>query len=409
LDFEYKYSDEQNKFRSDVRDWLESNIPSEIDGLEEYSSMDEGLSDQIQIIKKKLGDMGWLAPSERPEYGGADMHPDKILVLVEELGERGLHWLLQGSTASLRNAIHFYGDQSQKDTFLKSMAMGEITIWHPNLEYGVSIERSDSVVRAYLDGDDYVLTGSDTFTGSRPNPDYIWVLATTDPDGSKDQTACFLVPSNYDGIEFEASDSLVENEGNIVHFEDVWVPSSCLIGDEGDGWEIMQSTLFSYPSFSYPNAKDRDVSDLIKYASETNRYGDALIKQTFFQQLLMEVYTNSELIRILKTRNNWMAETGKEITYETAQVALLEKKAALRLSQVVRDIMGMYALLDGNDKNSSFKGKFHMQQRRSVLVQNSTAGPEVQSEVIATQLGLGSRAKNEDYHNTDDKNAGINL
>ena len=48
---------------------------------------------------------------------------------------------------------------------------------------------------------------------------------------------------------------------------------------------------------------------------------------------------------------NWMAETGKEITYETAQVALLEKKAALRLSQVVRDIMGMYALLDGNDKN----------------------------------------------------------
>ena len=80
MDFEYKYSDEQNKFRSDVRDWLESNIPSEIDGLEEYSSMDEGLSDQIQIIKKKLGDMGWLAPSERPEYGGADMHPDKILV-----------------------------------------------------------------------------------------------------------------------------------------------------------------------------------------------------------------------------------------------------------------------------------------------------------------------------------------
>ena len=60
MDFEYKYSDEQNKFRSDVRDWLESNIPSEIDGLEEYSSMDEGLSDQIQIIKKKLGDMGWL-------------------------------------------------------------------------------------------------------------------------------------------------------------------------------------------------------------------------------------------------------------------------------------------------------------------------------------------------------------
>ena len=67
MDFEYKYSDEQNKFRSDVRDWLESNIPSEIDGLEEYSSMDEDLSDQIQIITKKLGDMGWLAPSERPE------------------------------------------------------------------------------------------------------------------------------------------------------------------------------------------------------------------------------------------------------------------------------------------------------------------------------------------------------
>ena len=71
--------------------------------------------------------------------------------------------------------------------------------------------------------------------------------------------------------------------------------------------------------------------------------------------------------------------------------------------------MGMYALLDGNDKSSSFKGKFNMQQKRSVLAQNSTPGPEIQSEAIANQLGLGIRSKSEDYANTDEKNTGINL
>ena len=409
MDFEYNYSEEQTKFRSEVRNWLDANIPSEIDGVEEYSSMDDDLWNHFQLVRKRLGDKGWLAPSEIPEYGGLGMHTDNILVLVEELGERGLHWLLEGGTASLRTAIHTHGDQDQKNTFLKSMAVGELIIWHPSLEPGVSMDRNDSVVRAYLDGDDYVLTGSDTFTGPGPHPDYIWVLASTDPEGSQEYSASFLIPSKSEGIGLEKRDSLVRDEGHTVTFDDVWVPSSCLIGDEGDGWNLMQSTLFSYSSSSYPISRDRDVSDLIKYASETNRYGEALIKQTFFQQLLMEVYTNSELIRILKTRNNWMSETGQEITYESAQVALLEKKAALRLSQVVRDIMGMYALLDGNDKSSSFKGKFNMQQKRSVLAQNSTPGPEIQSEAIANQLGLGIRSKSEDYANTDEKNTGINL
>ncbi len=409
MDFEYQYTEDQNKFRSEVRNWLESNIPSEIYGLEEYSSMDDDLWDHFQVFRKRLADKGWLAPSETPEYGGIGMHPDNILVLVEELGGKGLQWLLEGGTASLRSAIHMYGDQDQKDTYLRPIAEGDLIIWHPSLEPGVSMDRNDSVIRAYLDGDDYVLSGSDTFTGTGPRPDYIWVLATTDPDGSQEHTASFLVPSKADGIEIENRDSLVTDEGHIVIFDDVWVPSSSLIGDEGDGWDLMQATLFSYSSLSYPGSKDRDVSDLIKYASETHRYGEALIKNTFFQQLLMEVYTNSELIRILKTRNKWMSETGQEITYEQAQVALLEKKTALRLSQVVRDIMGMYALLDGDDKSASFKGKFHMQQRRSILAQNNTAGPEVQSDAIANRLGLGNRAKDTDYANTDDKNTGINL
>jgi alkylation response protein AidB-like acyl-CoA dehydrogenase len=393
LDFEYHYTKEQSKFRSEVKEWLDFNIPSDIDGLEEYTSVDYVSWERFQSIRKKIGQKGWLAPSEKREFGGAGLSPENVLVLVEELGKRGLQWILEGGVSSLRDALHSYGREDQKDIYLESMAAGDMTVWHHALEPGVSIARNDSIVRAYLSGDDYILSGTDIFAGYGFGPDYIWVLAITDPDGSIEQTASFLVPARSDGIRLESKDSLVEGDFHTVTFDDVWVPSHCLIGEDGYGWDIMQATLFSYSSVEYPMAKDRDVSDLIKYAFEHHKHGEALIHQSFFQQLLMEVYSNSELIRILKVRNAWLADTGQKITYEASQVALLEKKAALRLSQVARDIMGMYALLDGKDSSSSFNGKFHMQQRRSIAMQNTSAGPEVQSEAIARQLGLGLQGK----------------
>ena len=117
----------------------------------------------------------------------------------------------------------------------------------------------------------------------------------------------------------------------------------------------------------------------------------ALSREPFLQQLLMEAYVTSQITRLFRTRNAWLATTGQQLTYHMAQTTLWEKQAALRLSQITREIMGIYALLDHRDPKSFLGGKFEREQRRSLTVQNPTGSSEVQADAIARHLGLSRR------------------
>ena len=389
MDFEYHYSEEQERFRREVRAWLDANLPRELKDSGGIESLDQAALERSRAFQSKLGEKGWLAPTEPVEWGGGDLTPDHALVIIEELGKNGLRWLLEQGNSSLRQALQQWGTENQKRRYLPAISGGHTTLWRLSTEPGAEFDPSSLGVRAFLEGDDYVLNGEGTFVGVGHSPDYLWTLAVTDPDGPPNQcTATFLVPAGLEGISIQTPDTLISGETHQVTFDKVWVPTNCLVGEEGEGWSLMQAALMEERAIEYPAAHDEEVADLIKYASETNRYGIAISKHPFFQQLLMEVYINSERIRIFRVRNAWMSKTGQKLTYHTAQVALMEKQAALRLSQVVREIMGIYALLGPEDPLAPMRGKYQLHQRKSLTQQNPTDGPEVQAAAIAKHLGF---------------------
>lgn len=389
MDFEYHYGEEQERFRHEVRTWLDANLPQELKDFGEIDGQDQGALERSRAFQARLGEKGWLAPTEPVEWGGAGLTPDHALVIIEELGKSGLRWLLEQWNSSIRRALQQWGTEDQKRSYLPEISGGRATLWHLSMEPGSEMDPGSLGIQAFLEGDDYVLDGEGTFVGMGDGPDYMWAIAITDPDAPPSQcSAAFLVPAGLNGITIHTTDTLVPGETHHVTFDKVWVPTNCLVGEEGDGWSLMQSTLLEEQAIEYPDSYDENVAGLIKYACETNRYGVAISKHPFFQQLLMEVHINSERIRILRTRNAWMAETGQKLTYHTSQVALMEKQAALRLSQVVREIMGIYALLGSADPLAPMRGKYQLHQRKSLTQQNPTDGPEVQAAAIAKHLGL---------------------
>ena len=389
MDFEYHYTEEQERFRADVSAWMEANLPQDLKEAGDWRELDAAGWEQSKAFQMKLGAKGWLAPTDPVERGGGGLSADSALVLIEELGKRGMRWALEQGASSLRTALQQWGTEDQKDRYLPVISRGQATLWHLLLEPGADLDIGQLQIQAYLDGDDYVLNGEGVFAGPGPHPDYLWTLTVTDPDATPDRaTATFLVPAGLEGLEIHTPDTLVAGESHRVTFDNVWLPSICLLGDEGEGWSIMQDSLMEEPLLEYPPDQDEDVANLIKYASETTRYGVALSKQPFYQQLLMEVYINSEIVRIFRVRNAWMAGTGEKLTYHNAETALLEKQAALRLSQVVREVMGIFALLGADDPMAPVKGKFQGHQKRSLSRQNPTGGPEVQAGAIAKHLGF---------------------
>ncbi len=391
MDFEYHYTEEQERFRQVVRAWLDANLSQEVKWAGEPQGLDRATWEQRKAFRCKLGEKGWLAPTGLAEWGGGDLSVDHALVLREELGSRGLRWFLEEQSASLRAVLQQRGTQEQKRGYLSAVSRGQATIWRLSREPGAELDAGNLGVQALRDGDDHILNGAEVFAGQGLGPDYLWTLALTDPDAPSHQaTATFLVPAGLKGIRIQTPNSLLLGEAHRVTFDNVVVPPRCLLGEEGEGWLLMQAAPAEVVA-EYPPAEDQELADLFQYARETAQDGVTLIQEPFLQQLLVEAYIDSQLTRLLRTRNAWMASTGRQLTYHPAQAALMEKRAALRLSRLIRDVMGMYALLDHHDPRAPFWGRFEVQQRRSLARQNPTGGPEVQARAVAMHLGLSQR------------------
>ena len=83
MDFSQHYTEEQQRFRREVVAWLETHLPQDEVSPEPELGM---------RLRARLGKVGWLAPTEPPELGGAGLTQDHELVIREELARRGLGW-----------------------------------------------------------------------------------------------------------------------------------------------------------------------------------------------------------------------------------------------------------------------------------------------------------------------------
>jgi alkylation response protein AidB-like acyl-CoA dehydrogenase len=391
VDFEHHYTEEQERFRQELIAWLDANLSPEIQHPVEPRDLDQASWEQRKSFRRKLGEKGWLAPTGPVEWGGGGFSPEQGLVLREELENRGLQWSLEDGSASLRAALQQLGTPEQKSGYLSAISRGQATIWRPSREQGAELDAGNLGVRAHRDGDDHILNGAELFAGQGLSPNYLWTLALTGQDAQSQQaTATFLVPASLRGISIQTLTSLLPGEAHRVTFDNVVAPPLCLLGEEGEGWSLMQDAPAGVED-QYPPTQDQELDDFFQYARETTQDGVTLSEDPVLQQLLVEAYIASHLTRLLRTRNAWMAANGRQLTYHRAQAALLEKRSALRLSRLVRDVMGMYALLDHQDPRAPAQGRFEVQQRRSLASQNTTAGPEAQAREYAKRLGLDQR------------------
>ncbi|MFH1140714.1 MAG: acyl-CoA dehydrogenase family protein [Chloroflexota bacterium] len=356
MDFEYRYSDEQEQFRQEVSAWLDANLPEGLAAAGGVPGLDSPGWEQCQNFRRRLGGKGWLT-----------LNTDQALVFLEELGKRRLGWLLDDGSSALQTVLQRWGTEEQKRTLLPRIGGGEANVWRIAMEPGVRLDLGNLGIRASREGDEIILNGQDNFAGQGLWPDYLWAVAVTNPEFPPHRaSASFLVPSELKGISIQSPRTLVPGQTHRVTFDHVVVFPDALLGDEGSGWSVMQAALQTPQAIQYPTAEDAEVGDLLQHAKDTVRDGASLGKDLVLQQLLVEAHINSRITRLFKMRNAWLVSTGQKITYELAQTALWEKQISMRLSRIARDVMGMYALLDPQDPRAAANGKFEFQQRISL-------------------------------------------
>ena len=241
-----KIGDEQ-AFRQEMRDWLAATMDP--DWRRKWQSVrEDDLRELIIGWLEERRKVGLAAPHWPKEWGGPGL-PFSYQIMVYEEFYRADAPELDMFTISLFHTpatLFEHGTQAQKDKYLDGIVNGT-DIWVQGFsEPGSGSDLASLRTSAAKQGDHYVVNGQKIWSSGGMNARYCLLLARTDPNGKRkhDGISYFILDMQTPGVDVRPIRQITgEAEFCEMFFDDVKIPVGNLIGAEGNGWQIAQSTL----------------------------------------------------------------------------------------------------------------------------------------------------------------------
>ncbi len=190
------------------------------------------------------GEAGLLAPSIPEAYGSAGADFRYELVVIEELGRRGLEGFgLPVHSGIVAPYLLDFATEAQKAEWLPKVVSGEIVLAIAMTEPGAGSDLRGMRTRAVRDGDSYRISGQKTFISNGQTADLIVVAAKTE-DG---RISLFAVDADSPGFARGRNLHKVGREAqdtSELFFDEVPVPADRLLGgQEGQGFGQLNAML----------------------------------------------------------------------------------------------------------------------------------------------------------------------
>ena len=392
MDFALPYTPEQEEFRKEVRTWLEENVPEE---MKEPVDGRDFSKEQYLFWRKKhleLAEKGWLYPTYPKEYGGGGLTGDHETILGEEFHQARAAGAPNGGL--ILSTLLVWATEEQKQQFLVPMLKGEKSSWQKFTEPKGGADLADYQSRAVRDGDDWLLTGSNVFVSGRPRPewssgpDFIWGPMLTDPDAPRHRNlGYFMVPVPAEGLEIKEQNLLNGHDQHAIFLDNVRIPGDHLIGGDHQGWQVASTTLeqeHGGRGQAFPS--DEVVDNLVVYAKNVNG-SDPLI-----QQVTMDAVLDAHRDSLLAKRTYWMYQSRLDINYEGNVANVHNREHDIRNAGRVRDVMGMYSLVDSKEPGSPHGGAQEVNQRGKAGQRHAGGSTNIAKVILARRIGV-SRTK----------------
>jgi acyl-CoA dehydrogenase len=246
-------------------------------------------------------------------------------------------------TGNMEVLFHF-ATAAQKDEWLTPLLDGEIRSSFAMTEPDVaSSDATNIAMRIERDGEDYVLNGRKWWTSGalHPNCRIMIVMGKTSTEGPRHrQQSQILVPLDTPGV-IVARELRVfgyeDQEGHAeVHFDDVRVPASNLIADEGDGFMIAQARLGPgriHHCMRAIGAAERALESMCARAVSRVTFGQPLAMRGNIQDWIAESRVEIEMARLLTLKAAWLMDTAgnRHARTEIAAIKVAAPNVALKV------------------------------------------------------------------------------
>ena len=369
---------EEAQFRTDLRAWIEANLPLEKRGGRGGAQrFDDPF---IREWSRMLYDAGYAGLTWPQEYGGAGAPHSRQAILYEELaaaqapphvGVIGLG--MAGPT------IIAHGTDEQKARYLQPLLAAD-EIWCQGFsEPDAGSDLAAARTRAERRGDVYVVNGQKVWSSFAHIADFCILVTQSDPEAPRYKNLTYLIVDMHaPGVEVRPLRQITgEAEFNEIFFSDVEVPVANRLDEEGNGWQVAMTTLLHERGtlgFALTATLDGVVGRLLEEARERDP-GPALRAEVAREWIELQAlrYTN---YRALGTYQR----TGVPGP-EGSGVKLRWSEANQRLTKLARELRGPEGITDD--------GWWNHQQLRSRGNTIEAGTSEVLRNIIAERvLGL---------------------
>ncbi|WP_137922553.1 acyl-CoA dehydrogenase family protein [Hydrogenophaga sp. 2FB] len=235
------FREDHEQFRSTARRFLERECAPRMAEWNEAGRVD-------REVWRKAGREGLLCPMLPTEYGGGGGDFGHAAVLSEEMAALGITGVTFGMHSDIIAPYIFrLGTEEQKQKWLPRCASGETMLAIAMTEPGTGSDLKGIRTTARREGDEYVINGAKTFISNGLNCDLVIVVAKTNPNetGSK-AMSLILVEADRPGFRRGRKlDKVGQHAADTAElfFDDVRVPVSNLLGEEGKGMYALMHEL----------------------------------------------------------------------------------------------------------------------------------------------------------------------
>ncbi len=236
------YNEDHEAFRKTVRLFMQKEIAPNAAQWQEDKIVPKD-------IWPKAGDLGMLCPTVPEAYGGLGLDFGYNAIVDEEsayYGGAATGFSLQSDIVV--NYLVSYGSEEQKKQWLPKMISGEVITAIAMTEPGTGSDLQSMTTTAKKDGNHYVINGSKTYITNGQNADLILVCVKTDTDVQPAWKGVSIILVEADREGFKRGRNLDkigmdEADTSELFFEDVRVPMTNCLGEEGKGFVYLMSEL----------------------------------------------------------------------------------------------------------------------------------------------------------------------
>ena len=386
---DFKFENEDEKFREEVIDFIDKELPWDWRNLD-LDAEDDDDKILVRQFKKKLGEKGWLTMAWPEEYGGQAASHMRQVVFNEEMAYRGIP-VGDAGIRMVGPILMLYGTDEQKKQFLPQIAGAEINWSQGYSEPDSGSDLASLQTRAVEDGDDFVINGTKVWTSSAHRADKMFILVRTTPEAPKHRGISFLlVDMKAPGVEVRPIiDMAGRHNFNQLFFDNVRVPKQNLVGEYNRGWYVGARLLdFERSGVNRSASARRTLEEITDFAKNNTLNGKAMSSISRVKNNLANMAIEVEVSRMISYRIGYLQSKGEVFNKEASMGKMFGTEMVQRIYSAGMDMLGLYGTLQQGSKYAPLNGRIQKGYLASYSATIAAGTSEIQRNVVATR-GLG--------------------